>query len=142
MENKDLNKVDQNELKKQKRKKIIFQISIIAFQFVFSFAIMGFGLFWQKKSDLLGFTNAFYFSFAIIFTFGWMILMTNLNILSPFTYGMQSFFLLLFGKKHKKTYYEYIQTRKENPISKIYYIPPFIISLIHLIIAIVLHTQV
>lgn len=122
--------------KKAQRKRI--RILIIN-SLVSSFILAFFALQWQQSYDLLAFCNAFYFSGFVLFFIGWIILMTNMNILSPLIYGLKSFFLMFAVKKPKIDYYEYVKERKENPISKYLVLTPFIACLPNFIVAIVLH---
>lgn len=127
---------DEKAEKKAKRKKILV---LIINSFAFSLILAFFALIWQQSYDLLAFCNAFYFSGFILFFIGWMILMTNMNILSPVIYGLKSFFLMFAAKKPKTDYFEYVEDRKENPIPKHLVVTPFIACLPNFLVAIVLH---
>jgi len=127
---------DEKAEKKAKRKKILV---LIINSFAFSLILAFFALIWQQSYDLLAFCNAFYFSGFILFFIGWMILMTNMNILSPVIYGLKTFFLMFAAKKPKTDYFEYVEDRKENPIPKHLVVTPFIACLPNFLVAIVLH---
>lgn len=125
--------------KPRKVKKAILALIFILIFLVGSALLVAFTLMWQWSTSFISYVNAFYFAGFIWFLVGWMILMANLNILSPFIYGMKSFFLLLVGKKSKKDYYTYTQDIKENPIPKIFVFLPMISAVPNFIIGIVLH---
>lgn len=122
--------------KREKRRKLLFS-SLISLGS--SVLLVLFALSWQDRYDLLAWCNAFYFSGFIFFFVGWIILMTNMNILSPFVYGMKTFFLMFAGKKPKVDYYTYTQERKENPIPRLILLTPFLASIPNIIVAVVLH---
>lgn len=128
---------DENYIKKENRKRIIKFSLIVFIDLLTSGLLVGFGLLWQNKTNLLAICNAFWLAFAVKFTFAWVILMYNMTILSPIIHGTKTFFLLFVGKKPKKDYYSYIQDIKEKPIPKSIYIYTFISALILLIPAIV-----
>lgn len=98
-----------------------------------------FALAWQDKYTPKATCNAFYVASGVFFLVAWLILMTNLNVLSPIIYGLKNFFLIIAGKKPKETLHEYQENIKANPLKKTYYIIPFIMSLLCLIIAVILH---
>jgi uncharacterized membrane protein YjjP (DUF1212 family) len=129
--------VDYDKLEKKalhKRLRVLLFISIVS-----SSLLVLFGLNWQDSYDLLAYCNAFYFSGFILFFIGWMILMTNKNILAPMIYGLKTFFLMFLAKKPKLDYYSYVQERKENPIPRYIVLTPFLAAIPNFIVAIILH---
>ncbi len=117
-----------------KKNLIILSISIFS-----SIILVLFALQWQASYTLLAFCNAFYFSGFILFFISWMILMSNMNILSPTIYGLKSFFFMFAGKKQKLDYYEYLKDKEENPISKVFLLTPLLTAIPNIIVAIILH---
>ena len=138
MKTDDIDYLDPLQKKKLKRKRLIIYIIV---SIVGSVLFNGFGLMWQHRFDLMAFVNAFYLTSFLWFFIGWMVLMANMNILSPVVYGLKSFFLILVGRKLKDDYYNYQQNIKNNPIAKIYIILPMISIIPNLIVAIILNTQ-
>lgn len=86
-----------------------------------SVGLFVFALIWQKDTSLMGICNALWLVVIMEFFVGWMILMNNMNILSPFVYGAKSFAKMLVGKRMNNDYYTYIQMKEENPIPRYYY---------------------
>lgn len=86
-------------------------------------------LLWQKKIDVKASINALQVSSSIMFFIGWMVLMANKNILSPFIYGIKSFLLMFKGAKPKDDYYTYTQRIKENPYPSFMFYIPMLIAL-------------
>jgi len=127
---------DQIDIKKSKNLKTMLVILIYT---TISLLLALFALFWQDSFTLMAFCNAFYFSGFILFFIGWMILMANLNILSPLIYGLKTFFLMFAGKKPANDYYTYSEDIKNNPIKKIYYFMFFLFSIPNFIVAVILH---
>ncbi len=134
----DIDYLDPVDRKKIKRKRIIIYILI---SILGSTLLNGFGLMWQRSLDLMALVNAFYLTAFLWFFIGWMVLMANLNILSPVVYGIKSFFLILVGRRPKEDYYNYQNNVKENPIAKVYIALPMISIIPNLIVAIILHMQ-
>lgn len=135
-----MNEPNTIEFKKQQRRKTIRKLIIIfVFSLVLSLILAGFALLWQDSYTLLAFCNAFYVSGFLFFFFGWMILMLNMNILSPMIYGLKSFFLIFAAKKPSLDYYEYLQEKKENPIPRSVVLTPLLASIPNFIVAIILH---
>jgi hypothetical protein len=145
MSSSDKEKIDNNDFvnekkyeRKDRRKKLR---SLIILSIVSSFLLVVFGLSWQQSYDLLAYCNAFYFSGFILFFIGWMILMTNMNVLSPVIYGLKTFFLMFAAKKPKLDYYSYMKDRKDNPIPLYIVLTPFIACIPSFIAAIILHVS-
>lgn len=126
------------EQRKRKQKKMLL---VFLFSFLASISLAWFGLLWQDSYTLLAFCNAFYFSGFILFAIGWMILMINMNILSPMIYGLKSFFLIFVAKRPKLDYYSYLEERKENPIPRSVLLTPLIAAIPNIIVAIILHVM-
>lgn len=116
--------------------KLILLIGIFV---ISSLLLYFFAISWQKRNDLLGITNAFYFAAIIYLAISFLVFAANNNVFSPFIYGIKSFGLLLTGKKAKNNYYEYTKDIEENPIPKILVFYPLLCALPHLITAITLH---
>lgn len=95
-------------------------------------------LIWSNDTSLLGICDALWLVTVVQFFAGWMMLMNNMNILSPFVYGAKSFGKLIVGKRMSTDYYTYMQLKEENPIPKYYYRICFICSLVTGIPAIIL----
>lgn len=131
----------ENQTEKQQKKVerihklIVRTITVI----ILTILLVAFGLFWQDRYDLLGFTNAFYLSGFLWFVFGWFVLMINLNILAPLIYGVKSFVLVFVAKRPKLDYYEYMVERKENPIAKVFIRVPMLAALLNIVVAIILN---
>jgi len=130
----------ETELKKAAKKE---QTRVLALSIVIpilsSIFFVWFAIFWQDLTTLMAYTNAFYFSAFMFFMVGWMILMTNMNILAPFVYGIKTFFLMFAGKRPEQDYYAYTQDRLDNPIPKIYMRVTFYSALLNTVVAIILH---
>ena len=107
--------------------------------FAISAGLVVFALTWQQSYDLLGFCNAFYFSASLWFFAGWIILMINMNVLSPVIYGLKTFFLMFAAKKPKTDYYTYLEDRKNNPIPKFIVMTAFLACLPNVAVAVFLH---
>lgn len=132
----DSSNISLKTLKKNNLKKILLIVGLILLSNVL---LVGFGLLWQWKFDILSITNAFYLSAVILFSFGFIVYASNNNVFSPLVYGTKSFFLMFAGKKPKLSYHDYVQDIKENPASGYLIYIPMIASLPSLITAIVLH---
>ncbi len=128
--------ITNKEAKRKKRNKYLL-ISVISL--LVSLLLAFFALRWQDAYTLMAFCNAFYFSGFIFFFIGWMVLMSNSNILSPVIYGLKNFFQVIFTKRAKADYYGYLKEREENPFPKIYYVVPFLACIPNFIVAIILH---
>lgn len=128
------------EEKKKKTMNKFIKFFLIFLLFIgISALLVGVGLLWQQKFDLLAFCDSFYFSAIILFSFGFFVFAANHNAFSALVYGTKSFFNIMIGKRHKMTYYEYTEKIKENPIPKYFMIYPLIASIPNFIVAIVLH---
>jgi hypothetical protein len=97
-----------------------------------------FALVWQADTSLMGICNSFWLVVVLNFAAGWMMLMNNLNILSPLLYGAQQFGKMLIGRRMKSDYYAYMKMKEESPIPRYYYMTCFILALISGIPAMVL----
>lgn len=105
--------------KKEHRRRVI-KASII--MFVISAGLVFFGLLWQDEFDtLLAWGDALWMAFILEFFFGWVLLIYNMNIMSPIIYGFKSFFLMFVGKRPKVDYYHYAKDIYDNPIPAFYY---------------------
>lgn len=122
-------------LRQKKIRRLIITIITLT---LFTGAVFSLSLLWHMRFDLMGFTNALWLTFALIFFVAWIMFVYNRNILSPFIHGMKVFGLMFVGKRTKESYYEYSQRIKENPIPKYVYIPTFINAGIVLVPTIVL----
>lgn len=144
--------IDPNLDKKQKTLVILkivlyellaFLVSLCIVVFILSFQIkkdeMGNPVLYTQKEIITKICNAFYVTGFLAMLLGWLILMVNKNILSPFLYGVKTFLFIFIGQKPKQTYYDYTQERKNKPIHMIYYLSLFAISLPHIIVAIGIH---
>ena len=125
--------------KKEKIKVLLIRIGTII---VGSSILLAIGSFWQNSLDPRAIVNSFYLTAFIWFFIGWMILMSNLNILTPLIYGTKTFFLMFLARKPKKSYYEYSQDIKESPISSKFIWIPMIACLVNLIVAIILNITI
>lgn len=137
-----LNRVKQTYFVKLKEKNFTFleagYLFALFFEVIFSALIVYLVLNWQSSYSLKSWLNAFTISTVFIFFIGWVILMANKNILSPFFYGTKSFFTVLTGQKLGETYFEYCQRWTEKPIKRFYYISNFLIALTHFLVFIIL----
>ncbi len=109
----------------KEQKHVIYIISINIFLAVMFFLA---ALLWQSRFDMMGYINACFVSGSIMFFIGWMVLMANKNILSPFIYGIKAFGLMFKGSKPKEDYYTYTQRIKDNPYPNFMYYIPMIIA--------------
>jgi len=126
--------------KKEQRRRFIKKILItVIISLLLSLGLAWFGLLWQDSYTLLAYCNAFYFSGFILFVFGWMILMSNMNILSPMIYGLKTFFLMFAAKKPSLDYYSYLEDKRKNPLPRFLLLTPLITSIPNIIVAIILH---
>ncbi|MBI9011224.1 MAG: hypothetical protein JEZ08_03270 [Clostridiales bacterium] len=120
------------------RSKRIEVIRMAIIMFIISAAIFVFALIWQDDTSLMGICNALWLIVIMEFFIGWMMLMNNMNILSPFVFGAKTFAKMLVGKRMNSDYYTYIKTKEDNPIPKYYYWVCFIGSFISAIPATIL----
>lgn len=100
--------------------------------------IFVFGLVWQDSTSLLAICNAVWLVAIMAFFTGWMMLMNNMNILSPLTYGAKTFAKMITGKRVDGDYYTYAKMKEENQIPKYYYRICFGVALVSAIPAIIL----
>lgn len=128
------------EIDGEKNKNIFSNFFVKALMVIISSGVLfGLGLLWQARVDFLSIINAFYFAGLLLLFFGFIVFAANHNVFSPLIYGTKSFFLMLFGRKPKLSYFEYVNDTKDNPLpSKLIYFP-LIASIPNLIVAIVLH---
>jgi len=129
--------IEEEKKERKTRNKKIGLLLLVSF--LSSVGLVAFALNWQDYYDMLAFCNAFYFSGFIMFFVGWIILMTNMNILSPIVFGLKTFFLMFSGKKSKVDYYTYCQDRKEHPIPAHIVLTPFLACIPNFAVAIILH---
>ena len=122
-------------LKKRKRKRHIVAIIIML---VSSLILFGFSLMWQASYNLMAICNGLWLVFAIEFTVGWFMFVSNKNLFSPLIHGIKTFGLMLVGKKPKFDYYSYTKHIEDNPIPAFYYIVVFVSAAIILIPAVIL----
>lgn len=118
------NKNKENFIKEKKQLIIITLLNLFLAVMFFLAALL-----WQKKIDIKASINALQVSSSILFFIGWMVLMANKNILSPFVYGIKSFLLMFKGSKPKDDYYTYTQRIKENPYPSFMFYIPMLIAL-------------
>jgi uncharacterized membrane protein len=121
--------------KKKKRRKLILTAVIM---FLISNALFWFVILWQNRLDLLAVTDALTVTVLLIFAGGWVMLIWNMNILSPLIHGIKTFGLMFVGKKPKLDYYSYTQKIQDEPISKYYIFTCFITAGILLIPTVIL----
>ena len=95
-------------------------------------------LLWQNKISIKTVVNALQVSGSVMFFLGWMVLMANKNILSPFVYGVKAFALMFKGSKPKDDYYTYTQRIKENPYPSFMFYIPMIIAVPLLVISFII----
>lgn len=108
------------------------------FMFVVSGLLVFFGLLWQDEYDtLIAWSDALWLAFVLEFFVGWILLIYNMNIMSPLIYGFKSFFLMFVGKRPNVDYYHYMQDIYDNPIPSYYYKILFISAFILLIPAVI-----
>lgn len=103
-----------------------------------SIAVFVFTLIWQDDTSLLAICNALWLIVILEFFVGWMMLMNNMNILSPFIFGAKTLFKVIAGKRMDGDYYTYAKMKEENPIPRYYYRTFFIGALISAIPATIL----
>lgn len=124
-------------LQKQKNQMIKnIQVTSIS-MFIISILLVGFGLVWQRRYDLWAISNALWLAFAMEFFVGWIFFVYNKNILSPMIHGFKVFGLMLFGKRTKESYYDYMIKIQENPIPKYIYYTIYVFALLLLIPAVI-----
>lgn len=121
--------------KRRRNRRYLISITVNVIIAIISFI---FAMIWQKRFDLIGYTNIFWLSFLLMFFGAWIMFVYNKNILSPLIHGMKVFGLMFVGKRTKESYYEYSMRIKENPIPLYIYLPTFIIAFILLIPSVVL----
>jgi hypothetical protein len=108
------------------------------FMFVVSSLLVLFGLIWMDEFDtLIAWTDALWLAFVLEFFVGWILLIYNMNIMSPLIYGFKSFFLMFVGKRPSVDYYHYMQDIYDNPIPSFYYKVLFASAFILLIPALI-----
>jgi hypothetical protein len=56
----------------------------------------------------IGFLNGLFVSGFLLFTLGWFLFISNENVFDLILYGVQSFWLNMFGKRKDKSYIEHI----------------------------------
>ncbi|MCH4889695.1 hypothetical protein EZV73_19085 [Acidaminobacter sp. JC074] len=122
----------------EERSERIKLVRTIIIMIIAAGGIFAFALFWQDSTSLLAICNAVWLVSILFFFMGWMMLMSNMNILSPLVYGAKSFAKMIMGKGMATDYYTYVQLKEENPIPGFYYKSCFIGAVISGIPAIIL----
>jgi len=105
---------------------------------VISTGLFIFTLIWQDDVSLMAICNGLWLIVIMDFFIGWMMLMNNMSILSPFIYGAKTFGKMLVGKRMNNDYYTYLKMKEENQIPRYYYMVCFIGALISAIPATIL----
>ena len=100
--------------------------------------IFAFALFWQDSTSLLAICNAICLVAILFFFMGWMMLMSNMNILSPLIYGAKTFGRMLVGKRMASDYYTYLKMKEDNPIPRYFYVVCFAGALVSAVPATIL----
>lgn len=103
-----------------------------------SAGVFVFTLYWQDSVSLLAICNSLTLVAVLQFAAGWMILMSNMNILSPLIYGAKTFGKMITGKRISTNYYEYSRSVEENQIPKLYYKFFFFSALVFSVPAVIL----
>ncbi|MBN2796514.1 MAG: hypothetical protein JXR88_13985 [Clostridia bacterium] len=113
-------------------------VKAVLIMLMLSAAIFVLAMIWQDDTSLMGIVNALWLVIVLEFFFGWMMLMNNMNILSPLVYGAKTFFKVIIGKRMKTDYYTYMKLKEEKPIPPFYYRICFIGALIFAVPGIIL----
>ena len=113
-------------------------VKVAIIMILVSVGLFVFALIWQDDTSLMGICNALWLIVVMEFFIGWMMLMNNMNILSPLVYGAKTFGKMLLGKRMDSDYYNYHKMKEENPIPRYYYLTCFIGALINAIPAVIL----
>lgn len=113
-------------------------VKSILIMLIVSAGIFVFALFWQDDTSLMGIVNALWLVIGLEFFVGWMMLMNNMNVLSPLVYGAKTFLKVLTGKRMKNDYYTYMKMKEESPIPRFYYRMCFVAALIFAILGVIL----
>jgi len=120
--------------KKQYIKKIIITSFILL---LIGGILITLTLLFSQRYDLLGWINALFFSGFLIFTFGWMMYVSNANLFTVMIFGVKQFILGLFNRTPAQDIIEYRDSRKSVPTYII--ILTFIIGLIFIIISLTIY---
>ncbi len=110
-----------NFISEDERSKRIEVVKMAIIMLMVSAGIFVFTLIWQDDTSLMGICNALWLIVIIQFFIGWMMLMNNMSILSPFIFGAKTFAKMLVGKRMDSDYYTYVKMKEENPIPRYYY---------------------
>ncbi len=129
---------EQNYISEDERSKRIEVIKMGIIMVMISAGLFVFTLIWQDDTSLMGICNALWLIVIMEFFIGWMMLMNNMSILSPFIFGAKTFAKILVGKRMDSDYYTYVKMKEEHPIPRYYYRICFIGSFITAIPATVL----
>lgn len=87
--------------------------------FVVGIVLTGLTLLYSQQYTIQGFIDALFIAGFLLFALGWFFFISNENVFSLIIYGVQSFWLNVFGKTKEKSYIEYI-TEKPKISSHIY----------------------
>lgn len=121
------------DIKRRRKQKIRKYTITTLLMTLMTLIIFGLTLLWQWDLSLMSIGDSLWFTFAIIFTIGWLLFVYNHNVLSPIIHGFKVFGLMFVGKRPKHDYYNYMKNIQENPLPKFYYIIFFINAFIVLI---------
>lgn len=129
---------EQEVISEDERFKRIQAIRSVIIMIMISAGIFIFTLIWQDDTSLLAICNALWLIVIMQFFVGWLMLMNNMNILSPLVYGAKTFAKMIVGKRINGDYYTYMKMKEDNPIPRYYYMMCFIGALISAIPATIL----
>lgn len=90
-------------------------LRVILILLVVSIILVTVTLNFSKRYDLLGWSNALFFSGFLFFAFSWMMIISNANLFIVPLYGIRQFLAGLLGRKPKKDIIEYRDSRRQVP---------------------------
>lgn len=135
---KDLKEISKGPHLKKAKRTLANKITISSLVMLIITALLfGFGLVWQRRTDLWAVSNAIWLTFAIELFVAWILFVYNKNILSPLIHGFKTFGLMFVGKRVKESYYEYKVRIEENPVPKYIYLTIFVFTILLLIAGII-----
>lgn len=100
-----------------KNNKVSFKT--VLFAFTMGAVLTGLMMLYSQEYSTQGLVDAMFVAGFLLFSLGWFFFISNENVFSLMIYGVQSFWLNVFGKKKERSYIEYI-TEKPKISSYIY----------------------
>jgi hypothetical protein len=90
--------------KNKKRLKLVHILTTTSIGIILTLLVM----LYANDYSYIGFLNGLFVSGFLLFTLGWFLFISNENVFDLILYGVQSFWLNMFGKRKDKSYIEHI----------------------------------